>query len=371
MRVAVVCPAWPPVPGGVADNAARWTEALIAAGDVEAIVHTGPGAAPAPGYTLEAGRTAWGWGAAPALAAEIAAGRPDVVVLHYVPHLYQRRGLAVGVGRLARLLAGQGLPLVVMAHELYYGRHEALRHQPIGLIQRLVLRPLFTHSRAVVFSTPDRRARMAAVFPRLAARFHTIPVGAGLTPATAAEGAAWRRARGLGEDELALLFQGGFHPSKEIASLTAALEAAGPRARLVLIGGGALDHPRVLALGHVDGAEAGRALAGCDLALAPFEDGASGRRSSVVNALAAGLPTVSTRGVNTDPALFPPAAIRLVAPGDPQAFAQAVAALAADPAARAGLAAGARQLYAERFAWPVLAAAWLSILGEVSKGPAV
>lgn len=356
------------MPGGVADNAARWTAALVANLGVEAIVYTGFGAADNGDYSMSSGRRDWGWAAAPALVAEVAACKPDVVVLHYVPHLYQRRGLAVGVARFARLLHAAGLPLVVMAHELYYGRHEAWRHQPIGLIQRAVLRPLFGASRAVVFSTPDRRARMKAVFPRLASRFHVIPVGAGLAPAPAAEGAAWRTTHGLAPDELVMLFQGGLHPSKEVASLRAALDALPETGRLVLIGGGWLDHPRALALGHVDAAEAGRALAGCDLALAPFEDGASGRRSSVVNALAAGLPIVSTLGVNTDPALFTPDAIRLVRPGDPAAFAAAVAALAADPAARSALASGARTLYDARFAWPVLAAAWRPILAGSSKG---
>jgi glycosyltransferase involved in cell wall biosynthesis len=172
-----------------------------------------------------------------------------------------------------------------------------------------------------------------------------------------------------------LLFQGGLHPSKEMASVVAALgalEAAGRPFRLLMIGGGRLDHPRAASLGNLPAEEAGTALAAADLALAPYDDGASGRRSSIMNTLASGLPTVSTHGTNTDPALFPPEAIRLVSPGDPAAFAAAVAELAADPAARRAMGAAARALFERRFAWPVLAGAWKPLLeGAAGIGPAV
>jgi glycosyltransferase involved in cell wall biosynthesis len=80
-----------------------------------------------------------------------------------------------------------------------------------------------------------------------------------------------------------------------------------------------------------------------------------------MNALAAGVPVVSTCGANTDPALFGEA-IRLVAAGDAPAFAAAVRELAQDPAARAALGAAGRKLYEREFAWDVLAARWQVLL---------
>lgn len=373
MRVAVLCPAYPPVPGGVSDQTARWAHAMAEHAGCEVVVLTGPGGeGPTAGpLRVVAGRASWGLAAVDDLVAEVRALAADVVVVQYVPHLYERRGLSLGIALAVRRLAQHGQPVVTHAHELYYGRHEATRHQPFGLVQRLALWPLFAGSRKVVFTVPDRQARMAAVFPRLADRFVTIPIGPNLWPPPGAAPAAWRAAHGIADGELVLLFQGGAHPSKELGSVTRALQAldaAGVPARLVLIGGAALDHPRALKLGHLAADEAGLALAAADLALAPFADGASGRRSSVVNALAAGLATVSTRGTNTDPALFPPEAIRLVPPGDPEAFAAAVLALARDPAARGAMGVAARALHDAHFAWPVLARAWQPVLAAAARG---
>ncbi len=368
MRLAIVCPAWPPVPGGLSDYTAHWTQAVLGETGDEAVVLAGPGAlGPGDGpLRVIPGRTRWG---PDDLVPAVRALRADVVVVQYVPHLYDRRGLSLGIARAVARLGREGQPVVTAAHELYYGRHEGLRHLPAGLVQRAALWPLFAGSRRVVFSVPNRQARMAAIFPWWADRFATIPVGPNLWPPAGADPAAWRAAHGIAADEVVLLFQGGLHPSKEVGSVMAALDAlaaGGIAARLVMIGGGRLDHPRALTFGHLTPAEAGTALAAADLALAPYDDGASGRRGSIMNALAAGLATVSTHGANTDPALFPPDAIRLVPPGDPAAFAAAVVELARDPAARGAMGDAARALHDAHFAWPVLARAWRPLLASAA-----
>ena len=371
MHVAVICPAYPPVPGGVSDQTARWARAMVDHAGCEVTVLTGPGVAPQAEGPLRVvpGRTGWGLGAASSLVADVVALAADVVVVAYVPHLYERRGLSLGIALAVSRLGLARQPVVTVAHELYYGRHEGLRHLPAGLVQRFALRPLFGGSRKVVFTVPDREARMARAFPGLADRFEVLPIGANLWPPAGADPAAWRAAQGIAPEEIMLLFQGGAHPSKELGSVARALDVlgtAGVPARLVMIGGAGLDHPRALALGHLSADEAGMALAAADLALAPFDDGASGRRSSVVNALASGLATVSTAGTNTDPTLFGPAAIRLVPPGDPEAFAAAVLALARDPAARRAMGEAARALHDAQFAWPVLARSWQQVLAEAA-----
>ncbi|MDB5099436.1 MAG: glycosyl transferase, group 1 [Cyanobacteria bacterium RYN_339] len=352
IRVVAVCPAYPPDPGGVSDYARRWAVALAAAGlEVTVITRPGPHAEDA-GVDVRAVQADWGFGGMKALRGAIAAARPDVVVLHYVPHLYQRRGLSLAVNH---ALGGLGAPLVTLAHEIYYARHEGLRRQPIGWLQRYALRPLFAASRRVVLTVPDRVSRMQAVFPRWRDRFALIPVGGNLDPT--GNRAAWRAAQGLAPDALALLFLGLAHPSKELGHLGAALDAVD--GRLFLAGGATL--PGATSLGYVSPAEAADALAGADLFLLPLADGASTRRTSLMNALAAGLPVVSTLGVNTDEALFR-GAVRLVPAGDAAAFAGAVRELALDPAARAALGAAGRALYEREFAWPVLAGRWKALL---------
>jgi glycosyltransferase involved in cell wall biosynthesis len=335
----------------VSDYARRWAMALAASG-VEVVVITSPGAtAHDPGVEVRPTQVDWGFGGVRELRGAIAAARADAAVLHYVPHLYERRGLSLAVNH---GLAGLGIPLVTLAHELYYGRHEALRHQPIGWVQRYALRPLFAASAKVVLTVPDRVQRMRAVFPRWAPKFELIPVGANLEGKGNRE--AWRTAQGLGPDELAMLFLGLAHPSKELGALEASLEVPG---RLFLAGGAKLEG--ATSLGYVDAQAAEDALAGSDLFLLPLGDGASTRRTSLMNALAAGLPVVSTIGSNTDLGLFA-GAMRLVPAGDHRAFAAAVRELGQDAEARRALGAAGRALYDHEFAWDVLARRWIALL---------
>ncbi|HEX2173569.1 MAG TPA: glycosyltransferase [Dehalococcoidia bacterium] len=111
-------------------------------------------------------------------------------------------------------------------------------------------------------------------------------------------------------------------------------------------------------------------LLAADVAALPYRDGASFRRGSLLATLAHGLPLVSTRG--PDPldrevlgaALRDRENCRLVPPDDPAALAGVLTDLAADPTARAHLAAGAATL-AEAFRWPAIAKQTAGLYEEV------
>lgn len=370
MRITVLSPAYPPRPGGGADYSWRWCQAMHdARGDSNQTltVLTGPGAATDDPWEVRADQNAWGLRDVPRLMRAIAATRPDVVVMQYVPHLYERRGLSIGAAGLAFGLARRGVPLVLHAQELYYARYEALRHQPIGWVQRAALWPLFGASRRVVLTVPDRLIRMRTLFPRWAARFVLIPVGHNIDAPANLDRADWRASQGLAPDELLLVFNGLGHPSQSVEHLALVLDhlaARGLKARLWLVGGARLDHPQARVLGMLPAEEAGAILAGADLAVLPFGDGASTRRGSLMNALAAGLPVVSTRGTNTDLNLFAPDSVCLVPAGDPDALADAVLTLCQDAPRRAALGRAGRALHGSNFAWPVLARQWQTILDE-------
>ncbi|HEY9720806.1 MAG TPA: glycosyltransferase family 4 protein [Oscillatoriaceae cyanobacterium] len=360
MRITVLCPDYPPAPGGVSDYARRWVQAL-AGEDITVI--TRPGACEDAGVRLVP-HSGWGMSGLGALRRKVLDTRPDVVVLHYVPHLYERRGASLSANLLAWQLRQEGVPVVTIAHELYYGRHEGLRFQPFGLWQRAALWPLFAGSARVVLTVPDRLARMRRFFPRWRARFTLIPVGASFEPRAAEP--SWRSRLGLPEGGLLLVFLGLAHPSKELGHLHATLEAlsrAGIEARLAIAGGARVDHPRAVNLGFLPESEAASLLASADLVLLPLADGASTRRTSVINALAAGRPVVSTHGANTDGTLLEKG-LALVPAHDGAAFAARACALAQDPTAREALGRAGRALYEAEFDWAVLTARWRTLLTE-------
>jgi glycosyltransferase involved in cell wall biosynthesis len=141
----------------------------------------------------------------------------------------------------------------------------------------------------------------------------------------------------------------------------AALDAAGRRANLLLIGAGSESTraailsgrpevaTRVHATGRTDASAISRYLRACDVLVQPYVDGISGRRSSASAALAHGCPIVTTHGRFTEPLWRESAAVRLAPAGDGARYAQAVVALSLDAAERSRLSERARALYDARF----------------------
>ncbi len=374
MRITIVSPAYPPMPGGVSDHTQHLARALMAHKDTSAVsvvTSLTAGATPAdPTVNVEAHHGDWGVRDMAQLTATVQTTRPHVVVLQYVPHLYHRRGMGIAVAPLVVALRRRGIPVVIAAHELYYGRHEGLRVLPAGLVQRAVLTTVLAAADGMVVTVSDRLRRLRALAPFWAQKLELVPVGSNLEALPPADARRWRTQQDVPGDALVLLFLGLAHPSKDLATLRRALDAlqaAGIEARLIVVGGTRLDHPWARNLGYLDPAEAGAALAVAQLYLLPLADGASTRRGSLMNALAAGLPIISTRGGNTDQALFDGALV-LVDAEDAEGFARATVGLAGDAERRRHLASAGRQLYEREFAWPVIAERWARVLSGVLDG---
>ncbi|HXZ89165.1 MAG TPA: hypothetical protein VEF07_11375, partial [Candidatus Binataceae bacterium] len=79
-------------------------------------------------------------------------------------------------------------------------------------------------------------------------------------------------------------------------------------------------------------------------------DGVSTRRTSLMAAIAHGRPVVTNSGITTEQLWAETGAVALSPTCDLDAMRALVAQIVADPAARAGLSAKARELYARRFA---------------------
>jgi glycosyltransferase involved in cell wall biosynthesis len=135
-----------------------------------------------------------------------------------------------------------------------------------------------------------------------------------------------------------------------------------PDARMCLLGSGSdtlaaeleLRQPecrgRVIGLGHQQSAELAASLQACDVALQPYPDGASGRRTTLMAALANGVPVVTNAGDATEDVWRSEGGVALVDSGSPALLVEAIGALLDDDTRRAHVASRGQLLYARCFA---------------------
>lgn len=399
LRVVLLTGEYPPLPGGVGDYTRQLALALRRRGHRVAVLtiqerrllayEPGDGDAEVA-RVMSPASLDWSPRAWPAVIAALDALRPAWLHIQYQTGAY---AMNAGLNLLPwRLRSLPGRPLVAVTfHDLLEpylfpkaGRLRRWVNQRLaadadalvatnsadaaGLEQLLAQHPL-AHIPALHFSSPSRAATPSRSKP------FVIPIGSNIpvAPPPGYAPAAWRAARGVPGDALLVAYFGLLSPSKGADLLVEALGRLTTPWRLLLIGGGAtapqdIAHAaqvrariaelgladRVIETGHLAPPEVSAALLAADLVALPFRDGASFRRGSLLAALAHGRPLLTTTPADlADAALLAPAAA-LVPPGDPAALAQALARLAAEPEARARLAA-AGPIIAARFSWASIA----------------
>ena len=336
----------------------------------------------------------WGVRGWPAVRAALCEWRPDVVHIQYQAGAFAGRG---GPALLSWWLARRGgLPVIVTLHD----RHAPYLFPKAGPLRPRALCLLTRHAAATIATNGDDWAALRAD-RALAPRLHLLPIGSNIPPlagtARADARARTRTALGVGPDTIVIAYFGLVSASKGVDTLldafaaTLAACAAAPDLHLLLVGGeaSATDGARFGADGDLAGAIRARGLVGrvtvtgvldtdavaahlaaADLAALPYRDGASWRRGSLLAALVAGLPIVTTTpapgydAAGALPALADGYDALLVPPADPAALAAALGRLAADAALRGRLADGALAL-AARFDWDAIAAAHLDLYRSV------
>jgi glycosyltransferase involved in cell wall biosynthesis len=248
-----------------------------------------------------------------------------------------------------------------MVHEPYVPMIN-WRWTVMGAGQRIQLMALKT-SADFLFASIEKWARdLGRAFPRKP--WAHLPIGSNL-PDMRQSRRSERERMGITRDEVVIATLGTGHPSRlgdYIVRSVNAVARKGQKTRLLNLGTGPLslidlDHRvRVHTPGPLPGQALARQLASADMFLAPFVDGVSTRRTSLMAALQHGLTLVGTDGPLTDTVLRQAQhALRLVPVGLPDLFASAVEELAESSDKRVALGVGARVLYERSFDWPVLA----------------
>jgi glycosyltransferase involved in cell wall biosynthesis len=287
----------------------------------------------------------------------------DVVHVQYAPDLYRRRGQLVLLPMRARL--GGAPPVVVTFHTLLDGT-PAGRALPMWLLAA---------ADATISANEEVTGMVRRRLPAwLAGRLTEIPIGSNIAPAPAADRAAVLARLSLPADSLLITHFGLVYPGKGLETLLDALmqvRRRHPHAHLVIVGDtreqdrayragleARVDRlglcAAVVWTGRMADADASRVLSAADLFVAPFDEGASIRRGSLIAGIAHGRPVLSTLAARPSAWLRDGEALALVAPRDAAALAERMIALLDAPAERARLAGAARTL-AGRFAWPDIA----------------
>lgn len=284
----------------------------------------------------------------------------DVVLVQYNPFSYGRRGFAPGLPLLLWRLRRRRRPvLAIMFHETYVDP-ESWRWALMGGWQRLQLQALQRCADVQLCSIERWTDRLRRLAPRVPAEH--LPVGSNLPDRRALRVEA-RQELGAQAGTLVLACFGLWHPGRLAGHVFAASRSVARGRHTILLNLGAphrtagippvgvdLREP-----GFMSGAALARLLAAADIVLAPYEDGVSTRRSTVMAALQHGIPVVGTAGHLTDRLLAAERdALVLVPVDDPARFANAVVALADDPQRLGEAGRAARRLYESRFDWPVI-----------------
>ena len=269
-----------------------------------------------------------------------------------------------------------GRPVVVTIHECWPPANGSLKRALYRAYLRRRIRRVAARATAVVVTQELSVGRLrAAGVLGTGCPLHVVPVGSNITRAVSAPE---HRAGGL------LLFgqAAHMHPAvmRALATWRVTTAAREPltwvsrsadeaRDWWCRIAGGRAEDIRFL--GGLPEAELSRLLSAATLGLAPYVDGASGRRTTLAAFLQHAVPTLSLQGTGTDQWLRRDGPA-LVTDPDPAAFVSAMEVLLADPDRRATLSRAARTAFETHMSWPTIAAALVRTLksgtGEVPAG---
>lgn len=285
----------------------------------------------------------------------------DLLLVQYNPFAYGRWGFAPS---LAADMAGLRLlpnrPVIaVTVHEPFVPITD-LRSLAMSGWQRLQLRAISAAADVVFHPMEYWVDRLGERRPKRVVTY--LGVGANVPDGRAGRHAT-RTRHGWDDQTLVVATLGGSHSSKHhgwVAPTLAALFAAGHRVVHADLGvdpmvqgvEGVARH----APGFLDPAALAAHMAAADIFLAPYVDGVSGRRGSLMAALRNEVAVVSTAGGRSDRALAgPDSGVTVVGSTDLPAFVRAACTLAADELLRQTLAKRAAAVYADHYDWPVLA----------------
>ncbi len=360
---------YPPAPGGVSDYSHAVAAGLAAAGDEVHVWCPDARGTRAEQSSVQVHAIAGSW-TGPDLdrldAALDAIPGEKRLLVQWVPHAYGRRSLNVAFCRRMRRRARGGDVLDLMIHEPGLGfREGSLKQDVAAAAHRLMLAILLSDARRVWVAIPAWVERLRPwTFGRRDLSVCWLPVPSTI-PVAEMNGAVSRlKAEGLSRPDGVVVGHFGTYSRelrRELQGVLPNLLAALPTMQVQLLGRDSdvfaaqlrstpgVPVARVRASGELSAEDLSCHLQACDLLLQPYPDGASSRRTTLMAALAHGVPVVTTIGRLSETFWTESDAIAAVPAGDLPAMARAVSELVRAPERRRTLASAARGAYQARF----------------------
>jgi glycosyltransferase involved in cell wall biosynthesis len=283
----------------------------------------------------------WNLGSLVSLMAKILSEpAPDIIHVQYPTYAY---GASI-VPHLSTFFAKS--PIVVTLHELAH----------VHALKRLSSLLFVLNGDALIFCSEEDRDYYLGKIPAFRPQSFAIPIGSNIP---------FLNGTVVREEDVIVTF-GQIRPRKGIEDFVelARLSRAEGAAHRFLVIGATLgrfqsywEQLRAAAEGlsiewrlDVEPSEAARAIAQAGTAYLPFPDGASERRGTLLAVLGNGVPTVTTRGRHTPPALDD----CVIYADTPERALSRINQVLGDPSLRQRLARNARA-YASRYSWPSIA----------------
>ena len=382
---------YPPAIGGVADYSACLVDALRLEGSAVTVVTTWPESADPDRFILRG----WDPREIERLVHWMRESRPDVIHLQYQTAAY---GMSPLINLLPWLIRGRGIrqPFFTTFHDL----RAPFLFPKAGPLRRQANRALARASAGVIYANP---ADLLADGGNTARAW--IPLAPSVRPAVPTTRSRARQSLAIPDNDVVVAFFGFVNASKGLDDLIRAvgnLAATGMPIRLLLIGEalGTADptnqstaaaiaqlakalriEDRIVATGRVDPPQVSAAFAAADVCVLPFRDGAAPNRSSLLAALAHGVPVITTtpQGPTWIGDMLPPFdhlhtgaispdTVELVTPGHVAGLASAITGLVADAPRQAQLRAAGLQ-YVAPLTWSNVARATMHFYRHAKPPP--
>lgn len=253
----------------------------------------------------------------------------------------------------------------LMVHEPFLPFREGSKKQDVAAaVHRLMIVTLLQAASHVWVSIPDWEKQLRQFARGNNKTFGWLPVPSNIPVIDDPEGVATVRERYTSKDGFLIGHFGAYdrYMTELMLKLLPALLDRQDNLSVLLLGKGSVElrdrmvdaHPElaksVHATGMLSAEDVSRHVSACDLMLQPYEDGVSGRRTSVMTSLSHGTPVVTMRGKASESCWHDDQAVRLTNNGDAVALLDEVQSLLGDASERERLSAAGRALYEQRFA---------------------